>query len=158
MHPSTAVGQSPATLKWLWIAVGALGASVLALGGTLLAQNLHSDAPMAQPVQESTQRAEISKQKPPQTVLQQAHAAPDSRANQLAARPTRLPEHPPQPVAQARPAAPVCASCGHVESVQAIEQASVFDIRELAGRLLLSATEVNRALLKALQAARQLDG
>ena len=26
MHPSTAVGQSPATLKWLWIAVGALGA------------------------------------------------------------------------------------------------------------------------------------
>ena len=27
MHPSTAVGQSPATLKWLWIAVGALGAS-----------------------------------------------------------------------------------------------------------------------------------
>jgi hypothetical protein len=40
--------------------VGALGASVLALGGTLLAQNLHSDAPMAQPVQESTQRAEIS--------------------------------------------------------------------------------------------------
>lgn len=124
MHPSTAVGQSPATLKWLWIAVGALGASVLALGGTLLAQNLHSDAPMAQPVQESTQRAEISKQKPPQTVLQQAHAAPDSRANQLAARPARLPEHPPQPVAQARPAAPVCASCGHVESVQALEQAA----------------------------------
>ena len=32
MHPSTAVAQSPATLKWLWIAVGALGASVLALG------------------------------------------------------------------------------------------------------------------------------
>ena len=124
MHPSTAVGQSPATLKWLWIAVGALGASVLALGGTLLAQNLHSDAPMAQPVQESTQRAEISKQKPPQTVLQQAHAAPDSRANQLAARPARLPEHPSQPVAQARPAAPVCASCGHVESVQALEQAA----------------------------------
>jgi hypothetical protein len=27
-------------------------------------------------------------------------------------------------VAQARPAAPVCASCGHVESVQALEQAA----------------------------------
>ena len=39
MDSTTAAAQSPATLKWLWIAVGALGASVLALGGTLLAQN-----------------------------------------------------------------------------------------------------------------------
>jgi len=46
----------------------------------------------------------------------------------------------------------------YLQLVQAIEQESVFDIREVAGRLLLSATEVNRALLTALQAARQLDG
>ncbi|MDZ7590151.1 MAG: HDOD domain-containing protein [Rubrivivax sp.] len=46
----------------------------------------------------------------------------------------------------------------YLQLVQAIEQESAFDIREMAGRLLLSATEVNRALLMALQAARQLDG
>jgi len=46
----------------------------------------------------------------------------------------------------------------YLQLVQAIEQESVFDIRAVAGRLLLSATEVNRALLTALQAARQLDG
>ena len=128
MNPTTAVAQSPATLKWLWMAVGALGVSVLALGGTLFAQNLRGDAPVALATQELAQEpapvATLNQQKVPQTVLQQAHAAPDSRANQLAARPARLPEHPPQPVAQARPAAPVCASCGHVESVQALEQAA----------------------------------
>ena len=52
MNSTTAVAQSPATLKWLWMAVGALGVSVLALGGTLLAQNLRGDAPVAQAAQE----------------------------------------------------------------------------------------------------------
>jgi c-di-GMP phosphodiesterase len=42
--------------------------------------------------------------------------------------------------------------------VQAIEQESVFDIRELSEQLLLSPGVVNRALLVALHGARQLDG
>ena len=129
MNSTTAVAQSPATLKWLWMAVGALGVSVLALGGTLLAQNLRGDAPVALATQELAQEpapvATLNQQKVPQTVLQQAHAAPDSRVNQAASRPAQPgPARQPQPVAQARPAAPVCASCGHVESVQALEQAA----------------------------------
>ena len=46
----------------------------------------------------------------------------------------------------------------YLQLVQAIEQESVFDIRDGAERLMLSAIEVNRAVLAALQAARQLDG
>jgi c-di-GMP phosphodiesterase len=42
--------------------------------------------------------------------------------------------------------------------VQAIEQESVFDIRDLSEQLLLSPGVVNRALLVALHGARQLDG
>jgi EAL and modified HD-GYP domain-containing signal transduction protein len=41
--------------------------------------------------------------------------------------------------------------------VQAIESDAVFDIRERSEQLMLSAAEVNRALLAALTAARQLD-
>lgn len=129
MNPTTAVAQSPATLKWLWIAVGALGAGVLALGGTLLAQNLHGDAPVAQAAPAPTQEVAVGNERMPQTILQQAQAVPDSRVERAAPRPAqpipaRQPERQPLPVAQARPAAPVCASCGHVESVQAVEQAA----------------------------------
>ena len=105
MNSTTAVAQSPATLKWLWMAVGALGVSVLALGGTLLAQNLRGDAPVALATQELAQEpapvATLNQQKVPQTVLQQAHAAPDSRVNQAASRPAQPgPARQPQPVAR----------------------------------------------------------
>jgi EAL and modified HD-GYP domain-containing signal transduction protein len=45
-----------------------------------------------------------------------------------------------------------------LDLVRAIEQESVFDIREGAERLLLGMAEVNHAVLRALLAARQLDG
>jgi EAL and modified HD-GYP domain-containing signal transduction protein len=45
----------------------------------------------------------------------------------------------------------------YMELVRAVEHESLFDIREAAETLMLSATEVNRALLRALVAARQLD-
>ncbi len=45
----------------------------------------------------------------------------------------------------------------YLELARAIESESLFDIRECAGRLLMSAAEVNRALLAALAAARALD-
>jgi c-di-GMP phosphodiesterase len=44
-----------------------------------------------------------------------------------------------------------------MELVRAIESSAVFDIRECSERLLLGPAEVNRALLRALSGARQLD-
>ena len=45
----------------------------------------------------------------------------------------------------------------YMELVRALEHESLFDIRESAETLMLSTAEVNRALLRALTAARQLD-
>jgi EAL and modified HD-GYP domain-containing signal transduction protein len=45
----------------------------------------------------------------------------------------------------------------YLELVRAVEQESMFDIRNGAEALMLSAAEVNRALLRALVAARQLE-
>jgi len=126
MNPSTtpsAAAQPAASVKWLWAAVGALGVSVLALGGTLLAQNLHADAaPTTQASAPRTPEAEIINEKAPKAPTQQALTAPDSRATRSAL--PRQADPYLQPAAQNRAAAPVCASCGRVESVQAIEQAA----------------------------------
>jgi EAL and modified HD-GYP domain-containing signal transduction protein len=46
----------------------------------------------------------------------------------------------------------------YLELVRAIENESVFDIRECSERLLLGPGEVNRALLASLRHAQQLDG
>ena len=46
----------------------------------------------------------------------------------------------------------------YLELIQAIEQESMYDIRECSERLMLSPAEVNRALLVALRSARPLDG
>lgn len=46
----------------------------------------------------------------------------------------------------------------YLQLVQAIEQESLFDIREHADALMLGSAAVNRALLTALRAGRQLDG
>jgi EAL and modified HD-GYP domain-containing signal transduction protein len=45
----------------------------------------------------------------------------------------------------------------YLELVRAVEQESLFDIRNMAEALMLSAAEINRALLRALMAARQLE-
>ena len=44
----------------------------------------------------------------------------------------------------------------YLDLVRAVEQESLFDIRNAAESLMLSAAEVNRALLRALVTARQL--
>ena len=46
----------------------------------------------------------------------------------------------------------------YLELIRAIEQESVYDIRECSERLMLGPAEVNRALLVALHSARLLDG
>ena len=45
----------------------------------------------------------------------------------------------------------------YLDMVRALEQEALFDIRSAAEALMLSAAEVNRALLGALVAARQLE-
>jgi EAL and modified HD-GYP domain-containing signal transduction protein len=45
----------------------------------------------------------------------------------------------------------------YIDVVRAVEQESLFDIREAAEALMLSVAEINRAMLRALVAARQLD-
>jgi len=45
----------------------------------------------------------------------------------------------------------------YLDVVRAVEQESLFDIRDAAEALMLSVAEINRALLRALVAARQLD-
>ena len=64
------------------------------------------------------------------------------------------------PVSEAVRAALVDGSGAHhpyLELVRAVESASVFDIRSAAEHILMGLPEVNRAVLRALAAARQLD-
>jgi EAL and modified HD-GYP domain-containing signal transduction protein len=45
----------------------------------------------------------------------------------------------------------------YLELVRAVESASVYDIRAASDNILMAVAEVNRAVLRALAAARQLD-
>jgi c-di-GMP phosphodiesterase len=45
----------------------------------------------------------------------------------------------------------------YVDVVQAIESESLFDVREASERLMMSVSEINRAQLRALTAASQLE-
>ena len=185
---STADAQQPAaavpssTLKWLWGAVGALTLAVLALGGTLIAQQ-HKAASQEQAQQAEvaarTPESEVINEKAPQMQNQPAQQAPETLAEQTAAaaapaatnaplhastpapaRPARshvvapragttatttAPAAAPQPVAQApqpamqapQPVAPVCAVCGRVESVRAIQKsAPISGVGAVAGGVL----------------------
>ena len=163
---SPAAAPSAASLKWLWAAVGVLGVSVLALGGTLLAQNLRGGPPAGDSAAGGpaatlaataprTPEAEVLNEKAPPAQSRQAMTALDSGANPTARRaaappsPQAYPQDDPQTYAQGYPqpgaspspvptqrgeppqravaqrsAAPVCTTCGRVESVRAVEQAA----------------------------------
>lgn len=113
---STADAQQPAapapssTLKWLWGAVGALTLAVLALGGTLIAQQ-HKAASQEQEQQAEvaarTPESEVIEEKAPQTQNQPAQQAPGTIAAQTAAgaapAATNAPLHAPAPARPARP-------------------------------------------------------
>ena len=113
---STADAQQPAapapssTLKWLWGAVGALTLAVLALGGTLIAQQ-HKAASQEQAQQAEvaarTPESEVIEEKAPQTQNQPAQQAPETLAAQTAAAAapaaTNAPLHAPAPARPARP-------------------------------------------------------
>lgn len=120
------VPSTPSPMKWMWVAIASLGACVVALGTTLVVQHRPAEvsaaATAASPavVAQSLQGAAPA-QSPLGLVPHQAGAQ---------AQPAPMPEpFQPQranlaggttPMAQR---APVCSTCGRVESVQAVQQA-----------------------------------
>lgn len=123
-------------LRWLWTAIGVLGAGVLALGAALVVQQR---SPAPSPVQAvagmaRTPEDQIIDEKPPSALYDRAPYASELIANSAPGT-ARMP--PPdrasawegaaagpaqraQPVRMAR--APVCGVCGQVESVQPVQQ------------------------------------
>ncbi|CAM3800587.1 Glycine zipper 2TM protein [Paracidovorax anthurii] len=125
-NPAVAGGSA----KWLWAAIGALGVSVLALGATLVVQNrapatAAADPATAQPLAAAPapDAARPQAPVPVQNIAQRAPAAAPS-GGYAAQSGYPAPQGQGQPVAMQRAAAPVCATCGRVESVQTVQQAA----------------------------------
>ena len=137
--PASIPAAAPAgpALKWMWAAIGALGVSVLALGATLVMQNrapaaADAAAPATLAAAPRTPESEIIEEKRAQAPVAPVQNAMNSGANyrpQTGGSAGRsgdmaggmAPGGAAQPV---RAAAPVCRSCGRVESVQAVQQAA----------------------------------
>lgn len=123
--PSAAYGPSGMPMKWMWGAIAALGACVVALATTLVVQG-RAPAPAATASSPAVMAESL--QGNPAQPLGLVPAQPGAQQAQRA--PVRMPE-PPQPqradlvggTAQMVQRAPVCGSCGRVESVQAVQQA-----------------------------------
>ncbi|MCO4094973.1 MAG: glycine zipper 2TM domain-containing protein [Acidovorax sp.] len=133
---ATASAAHGPSLKWMWAAIGALGVSVVALGAALVWQARTPDGGAAAPVAAAAVAA--------------THRTPESeimtegRAGGSASRPPATSRPAAGPVGYAGPsggsypsgasgqplrtadnrAAPLCATCGRVESVQAVQQAA----------------------------------
>lgn len=138
--PAAGLGAvSGSALKWLWGAVGVLGVSVVALGTTLVVQNTNRSAAEAPPaaVAAATPSASDRAEAPalesndalpsanPRNIAMNGGATP---APTQAARPSpgyaETPRGMQQPPLRTAARAPVCTSCGRVESVQAVQQAA----------------------------------
>lgn len=131
-------GAASPSLKWLWVAIGVLGVSVVALGTTLVVQNAgKSAAADAQPLAMTAQpapgapRAENLQQKPAPALVGNRNIATNNVANQPPAASQGYAGQPPQqyqpqqqPPLRTAVQAPLCATCGRVESVQAVQQAA----------------------------------
>ncbi|MDA8523107.1 glycine zipper 2TM domain-containing protein [Acidovorax sp. NCPPB 4044] len=131
-----------ASVKWLWAAIGALGVSVLALGATLAVQHRGSSPEAAATAAAPDAATQPLAGTPGSAFAPQGTQAPVANAAPRAAAPVQniaqrapsqgapsssssyYPGSQGQPVAMQRAAAPVCATCGRVESVQAVQQAA----------------------------------
>lgn len=116
--PAAQAGAAPGPhLKWLWAAIGVLGVCVVALGTTLVVQNAGPSAAetpavaAAVPPAVGAPAAEKIQQNQPPALASQAQTAINSGAN-------------PAPPLRTAAQAPLCATCGRVESVQAVQQAA----------------------------------
>ena len=143
-HAGAVGAAAGPSLKWLWGAIGVLGVSVVALGTTLVVQNAGKSAAdaapaavvaAAQPAPGAVPAQNLQPNRPlPQ--YGKRDVAMNSVANQSSAQQPMASSgyaEPPrgaqpqqqlqQPLRTAAPA-PICASCGRVESVQAVQQAA----------------------------------
>ncbi len=122
--PPSAHGPTGMPMKWMWGAIAALGACVVALATTLVVQHR---APEPAPSAATASSPQVLAQS-----LQGAPSQPQGWAQPQpgALQPQRMPE-PAQPQradlvggsVQTAQRAPVCGNCGQVESVQAVQQA-----------------------------------
>ena len=125
--PAAAAAGS-ASLKWMWVAIGGLGACVVALATVLVVERRSApptEAAVAQatPVAVAAPAVASSLQAAPGAVAPQRGAAPSPAWPQTPAARGDVARQPAgTPVAQR--AASICSTCGRVESVQAIEQAA----------------------------------
>ena len=130
--PASIPAAAPAgpALKWMWAAIGVLGVSVLALGATLVMQNrapaaADAAAPATLAAAPRTPESEIIEEKRAQAPVAPTQSAMNSGANYRPQPGDMSGGMAPGGVAQpVRAAAPVCRSCGRVESVQAVQQAA----------------------------------
>ena len=135
--PHAGMAGAGPSLKWLWVAIGVLSVSVVALGTTLVVQNSGKSADQAPA---SPAVAAIAQPAPGMpTVESLAPTKPLTQAPQRNGLVAQGPGHaqggPAEPTAQysqqpdqqtlrTAAQAPVCATCGRVESVQAVQQAA----------------------------------
>lgn len=133
----SAPGAAPppaVALRWLWAAVGVLGAAVLALGAMLIAPQgdpgvALQEAPAAA-VPRTPETEVIDERRAPETGARATPGAPAARG--AGARPLPLqPLHANTPAPVRAVAAPApeardlpCAVCGRVEAVHAVQQAA----------------------------------
>jgi outer membrane lipoprotein SlyB len=135
-HAGLAGAASGPSFKWLWAAIGVLGVSVVALGTTLVVQNAGKTAAetpspavaaIAQPAPGMPQAENLAQNKPlaqsPQRNIATNNVANPQPAYAQGAYAEPRPALDQQPLRTAAPA-PVCATCGRVESVQAVQQAA----------------------------------
>ena len=134
MPGAAAAAAGFASPKWMWVAIGGLGACVVALA-TVLVVERRSAPPTEAAVAQATPAALAAP-----AVASSLQAAPGAAAPLASAAPQRgaapSPAWPQTPAARgdvarqpagtpvAQRAASICSTCGRVESVQAIEQAA----------------------------------
>ena len=141
--PHAGMAGAGPSLKWLWAAIGVLGVSVVALGTTLVVQNSGksaAEAPTSPTVAAVTQPApgmpaadSLAANKPLLPPAQRSGLVAQGGASHApipvqGGRAEPAPQYAQQPYAppsvRTAAQAPVCATCGRVESVQAVQQAA----------------------------------
>jgi len=124
---ATPAGASgAASAKWLWAAIGALGVSVLALGATLVMQQ-RGGAESAAPATSAQQFAAAPEDGQAAPARNTAPAKAPAVRQQAPAQAAYAEPSSPYPYGQSQQVvsrAPVCSTCGRVESVQAVQQAA----------------------------------
>lgn len=145
--PLSSTSPPGAPMKWMWGAIAALGACVVALATTLVVQSRPATSSAAQPVAQAAPadaggaRMDSSPASSKAPLALAAQAAPTGAATAASSRmPSGAAASPPsssyasgygappttrgQPVGASQVSrAPVCTVCGTVESVQAVQQA-----------------------------------